>query len=43
MFTVSGQLLAPSAALPGKEPLMSIEQKAVWAVRDGLDIVREEK
>jgi hypothetical protein len=29
---VSGQLHAPAALLPGKEPLVSIRQEAGWAL-----------
>jgi hypothetical protein len=36
---VSGQLHAPAALPPGKEPLVSIGYEAGWTPRAGLDMV----
>jgi len=40
---VSGQLHAPSALPPGKDPPMHIGQEAVWDPRTGLDAVATSK
>jgi hypothetical protein len=40
---VSGQLHAPAALSPGKEPPVPIGQEAGWAPRAGLDDVEKRK